>query len=276
MTLMRLFTVIMPMFLFAWGCGDSGSSIVGDALGDGDAADLPAEGDAPVDTPADIPPDASRDDIPAEDVALDDTIVEDLAPDGPADAPEEELPIIEHGECTSREDCGGRPCVRVPDEPGGYWTCVDPETEEATECDAPEIDDCCTSEDCTDGEDGGCFYHEDISCGGPVYMPHNMCFYTECHEDGDCDEDMLCLPKGVYSLLRNSCAYATCKTQLDCVERPGGYCKPLMNPCCPIIAGYFCVDPEVCESDDDCDGGASCVVDRTSGWAVCEHVMCPS
>ena len=256
------------MFVVIAACSCSGGDFSGPD-GGGDLTDLtevfdfidrdtPQEADLYAEPDADS---AESEDQPAE--------------DGPADAPEEELPVTEHGECTSSEDCDGRPCVRVPDEPGGFWTCVDPESEEATECGAPEVDECCTSDDCTEGEDGGCFYHEDISCGGPVYMSHNMCFYTECREDDDCDEDMLCMPKGVYGFLRNTCAYATCRTQLDCSERPEGYCRPLLNPCCPVIAGYYCVDPEVCETDDDCSDGASCVVNPITGWAVCEIIYCP-
>lgn len=261
---MKLFGTVCAAFcLVVWvsGCGDNVSSA-------GDGTDTPDVIDDRVDT-TDAEPDTPVD-TPQEDIAVDDVAVEDTAQD--------ETPVEEHGECTSSADCDGRECIRVPDEPGGYRVCADPPGEEASECTNPDIDECCTSEDCVDGEDGGCFYSEDRHCWGPVMMPHNQCFYTQCDDDGDCEGEgeMMCIEAGVFNLLRNTCAYASCKTAADCSERPGGYCKPFMDYCCPIqISGFYCVDPAVCETDDDCDGYRACVPNYDTGWGRCEMVACP-
>ena len=263
-TWMLLATVLTVM----GGCYDSGNGDE-DAADQQDAADDRVDLDVPPDTPIDVP----ADDMPADDTASDDT----AADDPPTDEPTEDAPPVEHGDCRTSADCGGRACLRVPNEPGGYWVCADPTGEEATSCPEPEWDECCTSDECTDGADGGCFFSEDRSCGGPYMMPHNMCFYTQCEDDSACDFGLMCIEQGVFNLFRNTCAPATCRTEADCADRPGGYCRPFMNPCCPAnIQGYYCVDPAVCEDDEDCGGYESCQPNYETGWGTCQMVACPA
>lgn len=57
----------------------------------------------------------------------------------------------------------------------------------------------------------------------------------------------------------------------------GSYCKPFMNPCCPVnIMGYHCVDPALCEDDEDCGGYESCQPDYETGWGTCQMLACPA
>jgi len=50
-----------------------------------------------------------------------------------------------------------------------------------------------------------------------------------------------------------------------------------MNPCCPVnIMGYHCVDPALCEDDEDCGGYESCQPDYETGWGTCQMLACPA
>jgi len=210
---------------------------------------------------------------------------EDPGPD-PVDVPtdtggEDEPGPDEHGECSSSADCGGRTCVRVPDEPGGYWMCTDPPRDEVTDCTDPPIDWCCSSDECTDGEEGGC-YHAAGGwgfCGGPVFMG-NICIYDGCDTDADCTDSGLgpgiCVPADVHDWPRDRCAWGSCHTAADCTEEPGGYCAPVSDYCCPWrIAGFYCIYPGNCLDHPDCSGGEACVLDTESGGTRCEMVVCP-
>lgn len=241
-------------------CGGSTTRTAGDATDGVDAGDVRDDGqaDIPIDEPRDSGTDEEAGDVPEDQWQEPDSEIE------------------HHGECTSSTDCDGRECVRVPDVPGGYRVCADPPRAEAEECTSSDFDECCTSEDCTGGEDGGCYYTEDPGCYGPVMPPYNRCYYTQCHADMDCGEGMICIREGVLGLLRNTCVLHSCRSQLDCDEMPGGYCKPFFDPCCsPRLSAFACVDPSVCETDGDCPEGQSCIPDASTGWAYCDMVVCP-
>lgn len=229
--------------------------------------------DASTDTGADTPGDV------AGDTALDTPDAVDAPDDGPPD----DGGGGERGECTSSEDCDGNPCVRVPDEPGGYWLCEDPPWEEATECSSsdPDIDECCTTEDCTGGGDVGCFYVTSPwgACGGPVPMPHNMCVSDECATALDCSgyDNPVCLPRDVLGWPRTRCVSGTCRVASECTAEPGGYCAPLHGYCCPnTIQGFFCIYPGSCFTHEDCSPGG-CLGDWDTGGTRCEAVIpCPA
>jgi hypothetical protein len=189
----------------------------------------------------------------------------------------EEITVVERGECSSSADCGGRDCVRVPDRPGGYWLCMDPLPGEAAECSSPGLDECCRSSECTAGDEGGCYFFEDVVCAGGVDSGlHNQCFYTRCRSDGDCGSKAVCVPAGALGLPRNTCVIARCAVASDCADRQGAYCRPFMTLCCPAKpAGFFCVDPAVCKTDEDCPGDQLfCIGDTETGWAVCMPGFC--
>ena len=202
--------------------------------------------------------------------------------DGSGDVPVEEIDVEEHGECTSSLDCGGRPCVRVPDEPGGYWLCKVEERREATDCSStdPWVDQCCDSFECISGANGGCFYSDWGwgFCGGGI-MPHNTCVYDECDRHADCTggPNPICVPRDVQDWPRRRCAYGTCRTSLDCTREDGGFCAPLFDFCCDWrIAGFFCIYPGECQYHTDCsDPLAGCVGDPSTGGTRCEVVHCP-
>jgi hypothetical protein len=196
----------------------------------------------------------------------------DTTPDGPGPG--------EEGECETSADCDGLPCIRVPDEPGGYWICQTPPHEEATECTSPYpgMDQCCESSECTDGLNGACFFTGTFTpfCGVPEPLPHNMCVYDECNSDFDCiemDRGNVCMPADLYGWPRRRCGWGTCAVASDC---PGGYCAPLSDYCCPShIQGFFCIYPGSCATDADCEGWDSCVGDWETGGTRCDTVACP-
>ncbi len=259
---MRLTILVLScLSIAAAGCGSTAVEFTGDVSTDGHAdgtSDMPTDG--PADTAVDVPVD-----VPV-DVGTDDGIV------------------VEHGECTSSADCDGLPCIRVPDEPGGYWLCQSPPRDEATECNSPypEYDQCCTSADCTEGRHGGCFFTADFSiyCGGPEPLPANVCLYDECMSDAECaasDTGRFCLPADLFGWPRRRCAWGTCKLDTDCTREPGGYCAPLPDYCCPgHIQGFFCIYPGACATQDDCDGWEACMGDWSTGGTICDFYACPA
>jgi len=226
------------------------------------AADTSA--DPGSETPADVPPDTGIDPLPD---SVD--VVHDPLPDG----------LTERGECRTSSDCSGLACVRVPDEPGGYWLCSVPARREATECTStdPWVDRCCDSTQCISGENGGCFYSDWGwgFCGGAI-MPHNTCVYDECDDDSDCTAGPrgICLPANIQDWPRRRCAYGTCRTLLDCAS--DGFCAPLWDFCCDWrVTGFFCMYPGNCQRHTDCTDYMACVGDLATGGTRCETIACP-
>jgi hypothetical protein len=244
--------------------GDAGADVAADPAEE-------ATGDGP-DAEPDPLPDAGPD---AEDVPED---VQDDAADVLYDVGD----VLERGECTSSADCGGRPCVRVPNVPGGYWLCKVPERRETTECSStdPWVDQCCDSFECIDGMNGGCFFSDWGwgFCGGGL-MPHNVCVYDECSRTSDCTahSPAVCVPRDVQDWPRRRCAYGTCRTSRDCTAEPGGFCAPLFDFCCDWrITGFFCIYPGECQYHTDCSSDLEgCVGDPSTGGTRCEVIHCP-
>lgn len=199
-----------------------------------------------------------------------------------ADVTAEEVDALERGECVSSTDCGGRPCVRVPDEPGGYWLCEVAERDEATDCSStdPWVDQCCNSFECIGGTNGGCFFSDWGwgFCGGAI-MPHNVCVYDECAHDSDCTAgpNAICVPRHIQDWPRTRCAYGTCRTSVDCTREPGGFCTPVFDFCCSWrISGFFCIYPGACQYHADCAGDLNgCVGDLSTGGTYCDTIACP-
>ncbi|MBI5491043.1 MAG: hypothetical protein HY905_27175 [Deltaproteobacteria bacterium] len=224
------------------------------------------DGGAADDTAATDDGAASDDASPADDVASTD----DGSP--PDDAAADDAGPTESGECRTSADCGGRDCVRVPDEPGGYWVCRAEPPPEATGC-LGEWDQCCNSSECTERPDGGCYLG--TVCAGP-YIEQNVCRYDECTTAADCNASTygVCLPRDVRGAARNECLYGTCRVAADCSAAPGGFCAPLDDPCCPGPTGFHCIYPGRCRSDADCTDGMSCVPDPAGGTR-CDFAACP-
>ena len=269
-SLARTPAILLIVFLLVL-CG-SRSETVGDA-----GTDAPA--DPGVDAEIDMSADGVHDDPDAVADAGEEPAGD--AVDG-ADVEPEEIDVLEHGTCTSSSDCGGRACVRVPDEPGGYWLCEVPGRREATDCSSadPWVDQCCHSFECISGDNGGCFYSDWGwgFCGGAI-MPHNVCVYDECTRASDCTSasPSVCLPRNIQDWPRRRCAYGTCRTSFDCTREPGGFCAPLFNFCCDWrVTGFFCIYPGACQHHSDCPGELNgCIGDPPSGGTVCDTIACP-
>ena len=169
--------------------------------------------------------------------------------------------LLEPYDCISDSDCGedGK-CIRVPDQPGGYWTCK-AKVEEATMSVSPN-DECTTSADCANlGENCGCYTVEECydQC-----MLYNKCICDECEKDSDCSEDEICVPGGVWGFYRNTCVKVSCKTSYDCTEGSEPQCLPFFDPCIGTLLGKYCTYRESeCRRDEDCinsSNGIACVI----------------
>ncbi len=182
-------------------------------------------------------------------------------------------------DCAGPADCPGGSCERVPNEPGGYWTCVFPPAAPVTEAsDNPDEDHCTNAGDCSPGCD--CYLVHEV-CYAP---PHNVCLCDECQTDADCNDpaNELCVPAGAWAMPRNQCRPTECKTHADCTSAAGGLCIALVNGCCALygvepalFAGKFChYDDDECMTDTDCPE-ADCVPDTLDSGLVCGMWFCP-
>lgn len=185
--------------------------------------------------------------------------------------------LVEAGDCSSDADCGEGRCVRVPDRPGGYWTCAAPrrfpdrgEPLPGSECGRPE--------DCEDGGlRCGC-YPEGLGDSPVASMsasPPFVCMCDPCEGDEDCGEWRLCVPAGAWTHVFDertrglaTCRETECSVNSDCTAGPEPLCVPYA-PCgdetlwTVKVCSY--ADDE-CHADADCDGGI-CV--RRGGRFAC-------
>lgn len=188
------------------------------------------------------------------------------------------MPGPNSGDCDSDADCppSGH-CVQLT--PGGFRVCQYP-TPEATSCDDPMNDTCCSTSECTKpGEKclpGPIF----ASCGGPQILPYNQCASDLCKVDADCEGPAVCAPADTVGAQVASCLWAPeCKHDFDCGAQAGGICATVRDSCCSGVVGLFCIYPGInCRSDDDCASPTEkmhCGLDEKSspvclpGAAVC-------
>ncbi|MFO0611268.1 MAG: hypothetical protein U0414_01675 [Polyangiaceae bacterium] len=157
------------------------------------------------------------------------------------------------GDCDGDADCppNGH-CVELT--PGGFRVCQYP-TPEATSCDDPMNDTCCSTAECKNpGEK--CLPGPILpSCGGPQILPHNECAADLCATDKDCDGPAVCAPADTVGSQIATCLYAPeCKHDTDCSAHPGGICATVQGSCCNAAVGLFCIYPGInCRSDADCE-----------------------
>ena len=232
----------------------AGDAATGAEHGDGDAA-AGAE-------------DGSRPDVAAE-----------ASPDVPDDADEEAVGdggVPEPRECASDASCPRGWCRRVPDLPGGLWSCVYPPPEPATGTDDiwgwdRRVDSSWCEAGC------GCYLLHGYYRGW--YIEYTDCVCTECEVDADCPEPdrEMCIAAGTWGAIRNRCQWTSCRTNFDCVSRPGGQCIAFCNRCSaddpPPVQGKYCRYPDdPCSTDADC-GTGRCVA-GPDGFE-CAEAGCP-
>ena len=169
------------------------------------------------------------------------------------------------GDCAVDADCPGSACVELTQ--GGFRVCrVDPVP--ATSCAAPQLDQCCTTAECT----GGTCLTEPIvpSCGGPAMAEYNVCAADLCASDAGCGADTICAPAGTLGRKVRACVPAACKLDGDCAAEAGGICAPVTDPCCGAPTGLFCVYPsDGCRVNEDCPSGEYCEVAFPEGRSHC-------
>jgi len=185
------------------------------------------------------------------------------------------------GTCITTGDCGGRECVTVGDVDRPWHTCsaVPAETTSCTTGMPPDgTDACCTSSDCTDGDNGGCFVGPLWYCGGIQPQPSNVCVYDECSSDAECTDgdNGVCVPTGAFNEHRAICVYGSCVEDADCTRDPSGQCMPFFSPCTNRFAGFHCTyDQSECRTDADCSGIGGYCAPGENGDTSCETFMPP-
>lgn len=223
---------------------DLGVDAGADAGRDLGVSDLGGAGDA---EPADAV-DAGADGGGALDAgAGDGSVDQDAAPAdvGPADSGI-------RGTCDGPEDCGGEPCLSVPNTTGGWRTCAFDAVQEAVACQG-KFDACCTSSQCTDGPGGYCATTIPFYCSGPPPPFANLCLYDECGPNQRCGNDQLCVPARAFGEPRAHCVPAECVDDSQCTSRAGGQCRPFIAPCRGRISGFFCTYADsACVRNEDC------------------------
>ncbi len=198
----------------------------------------------------------------------------------PQDCPE---PAEESGECSETAGCIGGECVRVPDLPGGYWTCVYPPAEPVTKpSENPLEDECTSSADC--GEECDCFLFPELYSG--FYFPHNECVCDECDADSDCpdSERQVCVPAGAsWGGPLNQCKNVLCRTDADCTADALGQCTLFRDPCSsqptsPSDTKYCRYPSDPCFADEECSGTYELCLPSYSSEASgfsCRQLDCP-
>ncbi len=152
-------------------------------------------------------------------------------------------------ECHSDADCPGGSCVDVN---GGYRMCRYP-VPEATQCEQPQFDACCTSADC-DVEGDACYLGPLTPfCGGVKPLPANACGQDLCKSDADCDGGV-CVPSGVVGNAVAMCVPAQC-FGTTCGQEHLTSCVLVRDPCCNGPAGFFCIEEDGCRTSEDCADG---------------------
>ncbi|MBI5502194.1 MAG: hypothetical protein HY907_18260 [Deltaproteobacteria bacterium] len=183
-------------------------------------------------------------------------------------------------ECFAEPDCPFGSCARIPDEPGGLWSCVyAPPAPASSPSSNPEMDQCRDSSDCDPGCD--CYLTLEVYPG--FLMPHNECACRECETNADCPDPppaSLCVPAGAWGFPVNRCVAVGCRTDADCTGAPGGLCAGVRDPCSaldpPPLSSKFCRYPGDCVTGDDCPDGW-CIPDwrNPAGGFVCDVPACP-
>lgn len=176
------------------------------------------------------------------------------------------------GDCDTKDDCGGDPCVELV--PGGYRVCISP-VPEATMCSVP-AGTCCQSSECTVSGSKCVLGPAQPSCGGPLVVPTNVCVTDACKKATDCSgANAVCQPPGMLGAKAGRCVNGGCLYDRDCTGA-GVSCAPIVDSCCKAFAGLYCVYPDGCRRDSDCPATQHCApvpgTNRTGcmpGAAVC-------
>jgi hypothetical protein len=167
-----------------------------------------------------------------------------------------------YGDCESDNDCPGGTCIRIPDKPGGYWTCLfSPEDPVTGPSANPDQDVCTTTVDCEDPLKCDCYLEMEFQ---GIEYPHNECFCDECEEDFECFQG-LCIPAGAFRQKRNTCVIAECEIHSDCNSGSSGRCIPYYDACSILdvrpYAGKYChYSDDPCIDDSNC-GAGMCIPD---------------
>jgi hypothetical protein len=176
------------------------------------------------------------------------------------------------GDCDSKDDCGGDPCVELI--AGGYRVCVTP-VPEVTTCSIPSGQ-CCKSSDCGGPAGSKCVAGPAQSSCGPAIIPTNACVTDECRTALDCSgKNSICAPAGFLGSKAAKCSDGGCRFDRDCAGA-GAICAPVAASCCSTFVGLYCVDPGGCQTDADCGAGQHCTVQGNRTACVSGAVACPA
>jgi hypothetical protein len=112
-------------------------------------------------------------------------------------------------------------------------------------------------------------------------VPHNVCAVDECTVDAECPASpqgiALCAPADTLGSPVRHCLFATCRTDSDCNEQPGGICATITDPCCSSPNALACVYPgDGCRSQQDCNDGTHCAIEDARARCLPGLVTCPA
>lgn len=182
--------------------------------------------------------------------------------------------IPDLSECDTSNDCPGGVCVAVN---GAFKMCAAP-IEEATLCTNPELDECCSTSECTATPGAKCVKTPVVAqCSGVPPLEYNVCAVDECGTNADCPGGV-CAPPGTVGNKVRTCVAAQCNGT-SCpasAEHPGGLpCALVREPCCNTPQGFYCID--TCRQSSDCMDGY-CEVDPMTNTPACKSgsPICPA
>ncbi len=172
-------------------------------------------------------------------------------------------------ECATDTDCPpDGTCIDL--EPNGRKVCRFPIVE-ATQCDEPNLDGCCTTADCT-GPGEKCVLTPVLPiCAGIVQQPHNVCAADGCATDADCKGDEICAPAGTLGAKVAFCLHAQCHGTI-CGQESIADCAVIRDPCCGAPMGLYCAYG--CLTNADCPDGY-CSVDPDTLQTKCYPGVAP-
>jgi hypothetical protein len=180
------------------------------------------------------------------------------------------------GDCQTNDQCLNGDCVELS--PCGFKVCERP-LDEADSCSGGGNDECCNTSQCVN--DGTCYLGPFApTCGGAVELPHNVCAVEGCQDAGDCPApqagmSMICAPANTLGYPVSHCLAASCLTNAECTDEPGGHCATVTPSCCSGPNVLLCTYPsDGCRSDTNCPGG-HCAQDGTRARCFDGAPACP-
>lgn len=121
---------------------------------------------------------------------------------------------------------------------------------------------CASHEMCDAQGQGLCVPHDDGVGESDIWC---LCEYSECRQDGDCNDGESCLCPQHKNQGLSLCVSANCKSDSDCAS---GLCLLSQSPCgtSDNLGKYCATDEDFCRGNDSCQG-----LGNGNVWSNCEY-----